>query len=586
MPKPGSETIAAFGTAPGIGGIAVLRISGPEALRILSQLFVPAPTARGGQTHPAGDGAAQKEGALAASRARDMGRHSPCFRPRYMHFGHVLDKNGEFLDSVLAVFMPGPHSATGEDVAEIHCHGGQGICAALLEAAFAAGARHAAPGEFTRRAFLNGRMDLTQAEAVAELIASPTREGARLASAKLEGALGGRVRSIREALDALRIQIALAVDFPDEDAELLDAADFARTITGTRQAIARLLASFERARLWREGALAVLAGKVNAGKSSLLNALLGRERAIVSPEAGTTRDYIEESVNLDGLCLRLADTAGIRTGGGMVEAEGIRRSADLAAGADLLLFVKDLRQDFDADECAFLEGQRDLLQQGRLVLVLNKADLAPEAGLDPAAAPVPEGRDGMSEDASTLLNRAEDAAMAQKLMLASRAEKESGTGQPSVIGALASCPRFVVSARTGAGLDRFARGIRNILTGSASLETAPGAGGAIPPEGDRCPTDQAPASYRRPAAPGLEAPESASSNTPGRDIAPNLRQSMLLRAADQELQALEQALKQGLPPDVLSVHLEAAVGQLDDVTGSTSTEALLDSIFSSFCIGK
>ena len=475
------DTIAAIATPPGLGGIAILRLSGPDALAVLTALFAPAQNA-----------------------PRPFR-----FRPRHLHYGRARDRDGLFLDEVLAVHMPGPHSATGEDVAEIHCHGGAGVTAALLEAALDAGARLAGPGEFTRRAFMNGRLDLTQAEAVAELISAPTREGARLAAAKLDGSLARAVTDLRSSLDSLRIQITLAVDFPDEDAELLPREAFAHTIRQGRELARSLLAAFARARLWREGALAVLAGRVNAGKSSLLNALLGRPRAIVSEEPGTTRDYIEESVNLKGLPLRLADTAGLREDGGAVESEGMRRAHSLAAEADLVLFVADARHAFGPDECEFFRRHGDMLRQGRIMLALNKIDLLPP---EPAAL------------------------MRQRLV----------AGAPDdLAGPLLACPCFAVSARTGAGLDDLADGLRLALAG----------------------------------------PGAASGRTSG-DIAPNLRQSRLLQQADDELRELERALELGHPPDILGVHLEAAAACLDEVTGSTDNEELLDRIFASFCIGK
>lgn len=486
---PASDTIAAIATPPGRGGIAVLRLSGPDALKVLARLFRP-------------------------KRSTDKAGAPFTFIPRHMHHGQALDNGGEQLDDVLAVYMPGPHSVTGEDVGELHCHGGPGISTALLEAALACGARHAGPGEFTRRAFLNGRMDLTQAEAVAEMISAPTREGVRLAAAKLDGALGREVRAVRDALDALRIQTVLCVDFPEEDAELLSRPLFLRTVQECMSAMRRLLAAFERARLWREGAVAVLAGRVNAGKSSLLNALLGRERAIVSPAPGTTRDYIEESVNLKGIPLRLIDTAGFREGGDVVEAEGMRRSRDLAAGADMLLLVIDVGAAPRAEEREFLRRSGGMLREGRLLLVLNKVDIL-AARLGEQAAP--------------------RAALDFGRALLAGAGHDPGEYAPCC------CP---VSAKQGLGLDSFCEKLHLALQSRGGSEAGTG------------------------------------------DIAPNLRQARLLREALEELEQLTAALGQGYPPDILGVHLEAAAQCLAAVTGVLGNEEMLDSIFSSFCIGK
>ena len=465
-----NDTLAAMATPPGTGGIAVLRISGPAAVRVLERLFVPG----------------------AASPRSDSGR-SP-FHPRHLYFGHALDREGQVLDQVLAVYMPGPRSATGEDVAEIHCHGGQGIAAALLESCLAAGARLAGPGEFTRRAFLNGRMDLTQAEAVAEIISASSREGIRLARAKLDGLLGRRIAALRADLDALRQRIILAVDFPDEEGEVFNRPAFAAVLDRTGAEIRALVESFRRARLWREGARAVLVGRVNAGKSSLFNALLGRQRTIVSDQPGTTRDYVEESVSLEGLPVRLIDTAGLRSDGDRVEFEGMDLARRLAEEADCLLLVVDGGEGPAREDWDFLAAHQEALARGRLLLVLNKADCRREPGAD--------------------LDRLS-----------------------------AICPVFVVSAREGEGLADLARGIRAAVQ-RGGLDSDPG------------------------------------------DLAPNVRQADLLETALAELTALAGDLDQGLPPDILGVRLDAAVDALDEVTGSSSTEDLLDRIFSSFCIGK
>lgn len=512
------DTIAAIATAPGPGGIAVLRMSGPGALAVLLRVFRP----------------------LAPGGGEGERTFQP--RPRYMHYGHVLDAQGRMLDDVLAVYMPGPHSATGEDVAEVHCHGGPGIVAALLASVFAAGARPAEPGEFTRRAFLHGRMDLTQAEAVAELIAAPTREGVRLAAAKREGGLSRQVKAVRETLDALRAQVLLAIDFPDEDAEFLSAAAFAHKVRDCSAALERLLAGFERARLWREGAVAVLAGRVNAGKSSLLNALLGRERAIVSPEPGTTRDYIEESINLDGLPVRLVDTAGLRQGGDVVEEEGIRRSEARAREADVVLFVADVRAPLQREERDFLCRRWPDLLQGRLVLVLNKIDcLCPQGG---NASLSQDGCGSAPEGAFDEAAAAEGAGRAARAMLAAAAPQ--GTGEEALDRLVAQGPVFAVSATRRLGLEALSRGLRAAVCGAALPGDGPSSG----------------------------------------DLAPNLRQSQLLREAGEELALLLRATEEGLAPEALGVHLDAAAALLDQVTGSSSTEELLDSIFASFCIGK
>ncbi|MGE4469319.1 MAG: tRNA uridine-5-carboxymethylaminomethyl(34) synthesis GTPase MnmE [Desulfovibrio sp.] len=346
------DTIAAIATPPGAGGVAVLRISGPQARTLGLGLF-----------HSSQPG------------FRD-------FTPRLLHFGTIRTAQGRVVDEVLTAYMPGPHSYTGEDVLEIHCHGGDAAPAAILDLLLEHGARMAERGEFTLRAFLAGRLDLTQAEAVAELIAAPGRAALHLAQAKLAGGLGRRVHDLRTQLERLRAQLCLAVDFPEEDVDCLPPKELLQEVASVRQGVQGLLAGMERARAWREGVMVVLAGRVNTGKSSLLNALLGRERAIVTDRPGTTRDYIEEHLLLDGLRVRIVDTAGLRD---QVEAEstdrpvdeveaaGMEISRDLAARAELVLFVVDGSRPLNPAE----QESAATLAPGRTLVVVNKQDQPP-----------------------------------------------------------------------------------------------------------------------------------------------------------------------------------------------------------------
>ena len=488
-----SDTIAAIATPTGLGGISIIRISGNQSLAILHKLFVsPVP--------------------------------SFTFKPRTMHFGHIYScpeqhttqpphaaipftpnpaEQPVLIDEVLAVYMPAPQSATGQDVAEIHCHGGIGVTTCILEAVLAAGARLAEAGEFTRRAFLHGKIDLTQAEAVAEIIHAPTKQGVRLATAKMSGVLGKTIAQIRHNLDALRMQVTLAVDFPEEDAELLPRDAFITTLAEATASIQSLLAAFERAQLWREGATATLVGSVNAGKSSLFNALLGRHRAIVSPIAGTTRDYIEETINMQGLPLRLVDTAGLRTSNDIIEQEGITLSYDLAHNTDALLIVIDsTKPQLEPAEVDFLHTIHQHVSQDHTLVVFNKVD-----------------------------NLAEGAAPA-----------------PALRAAFTGYTTLAVSAATGEGMEQLANAVRAVILKEQNSTHA--------------------------------------LSDVSWDIAPNLRQSQHLKTALHELAMLTSATAADMPADILGVHLEYAVQALDAVTGTTDNEALLDQIFSTFCIGK
>ncbi|QJB55193.1 tRNA uridine-5-carboxymethylaminomethyl(34) synthesis GTPase MnmE [Pseudodesulfovibrio sp. zrk46] len=350
-PKLAKDTIAAIATPPGDGGVGIIRISGTNCRVIASKVF------------------------------RAAAKSFSDFTPYRLHYGHVLDANGRELDDVLAAFMPGPNSYTGEDVVEINCHGGRAVLSAVLEVILNLGARLAARGEFTYRAFMNGRMDLSQAEAVAEMIHAPTKAAMHLAQVKLSGLLGKKISELRAKLEHLRAQLVVAVDFPEDEVECLSPEELVKVSSEVRSEINGLLSAVDRTKAWREGALVVLAGRVNAGKSSMMNALLGRNRAIVTDQPGTTRDYLEESINLDGLNIRLADTAGIRKTDDAIEAAGLEMGRDLMDQADLVLFLADGTAPLEEDA---LERAR-ILDPDKTLAVLNKSDL-PNFSADHGAA--------------------------------------------------------------------------------------------------------------------------------------------------------------------------------------------------------
>lgn len=342
MSRPVSEeTIAAIATPLGQGGVGIVRISG--------------------------SGSPELAGGLFRSARKDFSG----FKPYRLHHGWIVNGEGRDLDEVLVSYMPGPGSYTGEDVVEINCHGGPAVLQLLLETVLEAGARPAEPGEFTKRAFLNGRLDLTQAEAVIEMITAPTRAGVGMAGQKLEGVLGRRISELRTALEDLRTQLCVAVDFPEEELECLPHADLARRTEAVLQGIEELVAGYERNRCWREGVLVVLAGQVNAGKSSLMNGILGRERAIVTDIPGTTRDYLEEGISLDGLPVRLVDTAGLRETADKVEQAGVLRSRELLDQADVILLVVDRTRGMTGEDARLL----DQYGPDKLLVVENKVDL-------------------------------------------------------------------------------------------------------------------------------------------------------------------------------------------------------------------
>ncbi len=335
-----ADTIVAPATAPGIGAVAIVRMSGPRALEILDAIFQPL--------------------------------HFAELTPRMMRLGDVVDPvNGVRIDRALAVVMPGPASLTGEDVAEIQCHGGVFVVRRIVALAIDAGARVAEPGEFTRRAFLNGRMDLAEAEAVADIVAARSDSALAIAIEQLSGALSARVAELRAQVVAIRAHLEVEIDFSDEDIRLPSRREVAAEIERLIADVAVLHDSFARGILMRDGVRATIVGKPNVGKSSLLNLLLGADRAIVTAIAGTTRDVIEDSVQLGPYALVLNDTAGVRESTDDVERIGIERTMRSAREADLLIAMFDSSR---ALEAADLDVIR--LTEGRPGLaILNKRDL-------------------------------------------------------------------------------------------------------------------------------------------------------------------------------------------------------------------
>ena len=338
-----SDTIAAISTPPGAGGIGIIRISGGMARQILTALFQP--------------------------------KDASCrFQSHRLYYGHIREPHGsrKILDEVLAVYMAAPHTYTREDVVEIHCHGSFLVLQSILELILASGAVLAAPGEFTKRAFLNGRIDLTQAEAVIDILAARTRKGVDLAQEQLSGAMFRKIEPIRQSLVRARAILEVAIDFPDEDVEIADHASLIRQLEGeVAGPLAGLLHNADAGRLYREGIAIVIAGLPNVGKSSLLNTILQEERALVTAIPGTTRDSIEEVVDIMGIPVRIIDTAGIRDDAGEVEVLGIRRARELINTADLVLFLIDGAR-------AVSDGDRRLYAQvchKPLIPVINKIDI-------------------------------------------------------------------------------------------------------------------------------------------------------------------------------------------------------------------
>lgn len=451
------DTIAAIATPLGEGALAVVRISGAAALAVADRVFRPA------GKHPTMPSVAATHTVL---------------------YGHAV-RDGVRLDEVLLTVLRAPRTFTREDVAEISCHGGVLSTRLVFEAVLAAGARAAFPGEFTKRAFLNGRLDLTQAEAVADVIHARTDLALAAAQEQLEGKLARRIDRLRDGLMLALAHVEAHIDFPDEDISPDTHQALLQRFVDSIREVDELLRTAREGQILRRGIRAVIVGRPNAGKSSLLNLLLGHDRAIVSPVAGTTRDTIEETANIRGIPVVFIDTAGLRESGDAVEQEGVRRSRESLARADLVLHIMDASEALDGVDAAELI----LLQDRARILVRNKCDL-------PSRLELPTGADTVA-----------------------------------------------VSCLTGEGVEALKDAIRSRVWG-----------GEIRAE-------------------MLEATI-------------NARHQDALRRARVSLDQTREAMSIGQPLELVALDLRMAVNAVGEIVGKTTTEDLLDSIFSTFCIGK
>ncbi len=452
------DTIAAISTPPGEAGIGIVRLSGPQAEVIARRLFRPRRPLSPWESHR-------------------------------LYLGHLLDSQGRVLDEVLLTLMRAPQTYTREDVVEIHCHSGYAVLQAVLGEVLGLGARLARPGEFTLRAFLSGRLDLSQAEAVLEVIQARTQASLRVAAAHLTGGLGKRLGELRASLLSMLAHLEAALDFPEEAAELAP-KDLRSDLAAPLGELKNLLSSYRRGRLLREGVGVVLAGRPNVGKSSLLNRLLEADRAIVTDIPGTTRDVIEETLNLGGVALRLSDTAGLREARDLVEELGVARSQERLAQADLILYLVDGSQRLSPEDVQVL---RELGYRPGLV-VINKKDLP------------------------------------QKLDL-----QDLRRGSPY--------PLVEISALTGQGLEILKEAMVDLVLG-----------GGVSIEGE---------------------------------MVTQARHHELLVRAGEALDRGRELLEQAEPPgELLALEIKEALQALGEITGEEVGEAVLDHIFSQFCIGK
>ncbi len=456
------DTIAAVSTPWGEGGVGVIRISGP--------------------------------GALGAAEGVFSGLGKSPVRARRLYYGLMKDHTGRTLDNGFLVYMKSPRSYTGEDVVELHCHGGALVLKDVLGAVLRCGARLARPGEFTKRAFLNGKLDLAQAEAVIDVIRAGTDAALAAARGRLDGALSAKLGEIKDTLLGLLASIEAELDFPEDEIEGLGADAVMSALETAQERLARLLATFEEGRALREGVRVLILGRPNVGKSSLLNVLLEEERAIVTPVPGTTRDVVEEVISLRGIPVRLQDTAGLRDTTDPVEAIGIRGARGRIKDAGLILFVVDASapETFSTDlaEIELLEGKK-------LIVVANKTDIAKDPaeataffagyGVVPASMTEPSGIEELKDEIVARIS-----------------------GRPAGEPAETSAGELVASLRHRDSLERCLEGVQ--------------------------------------------------------------------RAA--------QATGAGVEREFIAADVRGAVDCLGEITGETTTEDILERIFSTFCIGK
>jgi len=438
-----ADTIAAISTPLGEGGIGIIRISGPEALPLLGKIFRPV--------------------------------NSGGFQSHRFYYGEVLNPvSGLVLDEVMAVFMQNPRSFTREDVVEIHCHGGTLIVQQLLDLVLHTGARLAEPGEFTKRAFLNGRIDLVQAESIIDIIRAKTDFSASLAQHQRDGSVSAQLIAIRDDIRQMLALVEAYVDFPEED---LGATDLSRLFVLADAALEQsrfLTQSYVEGKVLRDGVSVIIAGKPNVGKSSLLNTLLREKRAIVTSMPGTTRDLIEEVVNIRGLPVKLLDTAGIRSSADPVEQEGIRLAMARIPAADLALYLLDSSRPFDADDRLVA----DSLAGSNYILVLNKCDLEGklEIPADQVAKPCisistadGSGIDGLKDAVADMFlhGKAEDK---RELVMLSRSRHRD-----ALLRVEESLLRFVCALKESAAYELLALDLRDALDaiGEITGETTP-----------------------------------------------------------------------------------------------------------------
>lgn len=462
------DTISAISTPFGRGGIGIVRLSGPIALRIVKNIF------RCGK-----DGS----GSLSTS-------HKAC--P-----GEIIDPAAnKAVDEALVTFMKAPHSYTREDVVEISCHGGMAVLSKVLDLTLKEGARLALPGEFTRRAFLNGRIDLTQAEAVIDLINAKSEQSIFNTVSILNGSVSREVDQLRSALIEISSKLELSIDFTEDDVPSTPPEEIKRSLLDVKKTLERLIESYDSGRLLREGIKVVIAGRTNAGKSSLFNLLLKKERAIVTRHPGTTRDYIKEELTLGGATYNIFDTAGIRNSNHEIESEGIERSYDLIDNADIILLVLSASEDLTEEDISLIKRIKS--KNKECLYLLNKIDL----------------------------------------------EQKIDSKQMSEFSGISSDKILKISVKKNIGIEELKDQLRQIITSSQAVSDTE------------------------------------------KTIICNLRHKNLLDEALECVNTAIKACEASTSEEFITFDVTRALNSLDEITGRSCTDDVLEKIFNEFCIGK
>ncbi len=464
-----NSTIAAIATAPGMGAIAIIRLSGPESIEICEKVFVP-----------------EKKGKLLSKQ-----------KAYTIHYGSIVE-NENIIDKVLVSLFRAPHSYTGDDMVEISCHGSPVIQQQILEILVSNGAQLAKPGEFTLRAFLNGKMDLSQAEAVADLIASTSESGRRVAMQQMRGGFANELKLLRDKLLTFISLIELELDFGEEDVEFADRTQLQELVTEISTRVIQLLNSFKLGNVIKRGIPVTIAGKPNVGKSTLLNRLLNEERAIVSEIEGTTRDTVEDVIVINGTAFRFIDTAGLRQTTDTIESLGIERTYTKISEALVVLLMVDTRDEVELCLAEVNAIAAKLSAEQKMIVLLNKIDLAGDVKVN-------------------------------------RISETLSKKNPSI-------QQIPISAKHSQHIDTLIEELAAISQGKIA-------------DGDEV-------------------------------IITNIRHYESLLRAHENLERVSAGLKSQIPSDLIAMDIRQVLHYLGEITGEITTDEILGSIFSKFCIGK